>query len=176
MASLKLCLQVGARKQIRRSRVDSLADFTYAALQKIAAETFPDLPAGVEFGYEDDEGELVTLASDADVAECVDVMDVAGKKTLRIEIVTEDWKPTPKLALESGKARACSRASLRLSILVRSRFRAGPCGPAPFPDASRINHCHCDSVMTWRRRGAGPRVPLSGPPNPFLAVGLPRRG
>lgn len=86
MASLKLCLRSGGKTQIRRSRVESLEDFTYSALQKIAGDTFPGLTGREEFCYEDDEGEWVTLASDSDLAECVQVMDVLAKKVLRIEI------------------------------------------------------------------------------------------
>lgn len=90
MASLKLCLQTGPKKQIRRSRIDSLADFSFTALLNVVADTFPGLPSTIELGYEDDEGELITLASDSDVQECVSVMDVAGKKTLRIEIICNE--------------------------------------------------------------------------------------
>lgn len=103
MASLKLCLDVGGRKQIRRSRVESLTDFTFSALRKIVADTFPDLSGKEELGYEDDEGELVTLTNDADLAECVSCMEVGSKKTLRIEILGIQVAPkVEKVAIDTS--------------------------------------------------------------------------
>lgn len=119
MASLKLCLQTGQRSQIRRSRIDSLPDFTFSALQKIANDIFPGLSGEHEYGYEDEDGELVTLLTDDDVAECVKVMDVAGKKTLRIEIITSEWKPKAKAEVAQGVWRA--RGPIRAPLLTAMR-------------------------------------------------------
>lgn len=108
MASLKLCCNVSGKKTIRRARIESVDDFTFSALKKIVADTFPDLTGAEELGYEDDDGELVTLSNDSDVRECMTFMDVATKKSLRIEIITQDYVPAgPKLMIETGTAGLC---------------------------------------------------------------------
>ncbi len=87
MANLKLCLNQGGKTQLRRARVkSSFAEFTFAQLQALVSEMFPELAlATVTFGYEDDESEFVTIASDRDLMECYEVME-PEKKALRIII------------------------------------------------------------------------------------------
>jgi hypothetical protein len=86
-ATLKLCLNQGGKTQLRRTRVKSLAEFNYSHLQALVAEVFPEVPlAGVTFGYEDDESEFVTIASDRDLLECYEVMEPEKRKALRIII------------------------------------------------------------------------------------------
>ncbi len=106
MASLKLCLHTGSKKQIKRSRVDSLADFSFSALKKIAMDTFGELSHAAEFGYEDEDKEIVSIANDTDLAECVAVMGVSATKTLRIEITVPEQEATrPALAVDTGASR-----------------------------------------------------------------------
>ena len=107
MASLKLCMHTGAKKLIKRSRVESLSDFTFSALRKIAVDTFGELPSTAEFGYEDEDNEMVTIANDTDLTECIEVMGVSVSKTLRIEItVPEQQSAKPALLVDTGE-RAC---------------------------------------------------------------------
>ena len=88
MASLKLSLNQGNKQQLRRTRVKSLGELTFSHLQQLFRDVFPEVPStGLSFGYDDDEGEFVTIASDRDLKECFEVMDTEGKKALRIEIM-----------------------------------------------------------------------------------------
>jgi hypothetical protein len=97
--TLKLCLNQGGKSQLRRTRVNSLVDFTFVQLQALVADVFPEVPAvNTCFGYEDDEAEFVTIAGDRDLRECYEVMQPECKKALRIIINVrgeEDTKAAP---------------------------------------------------------------------------------
>ena len=149
MASIKLCLNQGGKQQLRRTRVKTLDELTFNHLQHLVGEVFPEVSqTGLTFGYDDDEGEFVTIASDRDLRECYEVMDTEAKKALRIEIVV----PEPEEKAASGLSRRGTLVA-HADAGVGRRDSCGTlaghsnCWPC-FPPCGRSDglppgHCHC---------------------------------
>ena len=79
------CLKVRFGSDVRRVSPDRLYRMTFAQLVELTDQAFTNAGPTL-FKYIDDEGELVTIAGDHDLAEAVRIIAASGQRILTIEV------------------------------------------------------------------------------------------
>ena len=79
----------------RRARVPSTDGFTFAALEKLVLASFPEVNEPITIQYVDDEDEVITVATDVELAEAFRVASEEGRKVLRITVSGADAPAAP---------------------------------------------------------------------------------
>ena len=172
MASLKFYLNQHGKQQVRRARIASLETFNFSALVALASEVFPSIPASaMEFGYFDDEDDLVNISSDRDVEECCQHMDLASKKTLRIDIAVMDEERKAEGHSSNSSAHSGPPPDGGLPAVLNGVHEKNPsCLCSPLSTKWRCPHLLPSAACLWVRfRDADPSSYTD-----FMEIGAPK--
>jgi hypothetical protein len=143
-ATIKLCAYRGGRTQLRRARVKSLDAFTFAELQSIAADVFPDAsPSLMSFCFEGANG-TTAVVCDRDLRACCELAAPADRRILRLVV---------NFACDDEKATAAKDAGKTDGLNFNLRAQGGswrvatvalhPRTPALFPRRLLLMSCIC---------------------------------
>lgn len=131
MSTVTLKLIHGADR--RRARVENVAEFTFSKLEALVRSSFPELKAGVAIQYIDDEDEVITVATDIELAEAFRVAQEEGRKVLRITVAATDDAPVAatNASDESKTAAAAPVAAVDPTPAPTAAAAAAPKAAAP---------------------------------------------
>lgn len=105
MSSMTLKLVYGGEK--RRARVPDTSKFNFQALVELVSASFPELAPPAVIQYVDDEEEVITVATDMELAEAIRVAEEEGRKVLRITVTSAAATAAPApVATDESKTAA----------------------------------------------------------------------